>query len=690
MGKYFLVLLFFTTTVFSAGPEIEAVTSGSQILWQKGQAAPCSLKEGEEITIYGKGFGNGPDLDYSKVLFGKIRALERDLPMYEGKINYLDALFYEVNNQVDAWGKDIILWNDKQIILKVPSIAYEGPLKISVGKRRGVVASLVDPSKPFYAKDPLTERIEGFNHVYDVVSRLEESVESNEVPLRVENSTHEKMVKEGESIFWNYSFNIGIVHHFKGLDWDKIMSKRAKDPITKKFADPTLFGAIPMDVNEVSEIASSRYYFSSYPSQNPLKPLTPGAKQLEAGYSTPSGYIGYPYNDYKGLTGNKAKWIGMTCAACHSQRVTYEKEPGVRVSKVFPGLPNNKWNMKWTILGGGLKGIKGKEKINGVEVESDRSLILYSVPDGTGEHTAVRAAGEGSLYDNDFLFSPSAIPIITRHTPIRRALSRTEMIAGFEGSYLHSQEPDGAIGALNNNGIKAFTVFMDSLDRDEDTLKRIAVYRTLGKKGWLSLVDNATEGKIVKEGYEGYPELQKHLEVGKNLFTRDCRQCHYSNFGMNTDERMYGFDEVGTYFAPTLFQKQVQSVRTSIVRNLYFSEERGLLHDAHVKSVEDLLHPDRCKEGSALYNKYYTLHQGTFKIPKGNPAQERALRAMANFVDVSWDKANLYYDYQGMRKNFGVREFGAKAPVQIPAAPHPWCVQDASEVDDLTLYLMTL
>ncbi len=689
MKKSYLFFLLFCAAVFSASPDITAIMSGSQVLWQKGQFTPCSLVEGQEITILGSGFGSGVDVDYSKVLFGKIRALERDLPMYEGKIDYLNALFFELDNQVDSWKKDILSWNDNQITLRVPSIAYQGPLKISVANRTGSVASLVDPSKPFMARDPLTERIAGFNYVYGVVSRLGDFFESNEVPLTIENSRYEQMLKEGESIFWNYSFNIGIVHHIKGLDWSKIVTKKTIDPVTNKTADPeTLFGAIPLRAGEVPLVASTKVHFDSYPSQNPVKPIAPGVNELTSGYATPSPYVGYPYNDYKSISGHKAKWIGMTCASCHSQKVTYEAEPGVRISKVFPGLPNGKWSMRWSILG--MKGIKGKEKINGVDVETDRSLILYAVPNGTGEHTLVRPAGESSIYDNDFLFSPSAIPIITRHTPMRRALSRTEMIAGFEGSYLHAEEPDGAVGALNNNGIKAFTVYMDSLDKDDATLKRIAVYRTLGKKGLLSLVENASEGKIVKEGYSNYPALEKRLEAGKSIFNRDCRQCHTPNFGTHSDERMYGFDEVGTYFAPTLFQQQVQSVRTAIVRNLYFSEERGLLHDAHVKSVEDLIHPDRCIEGTALYNKYYTLNAQTFKIAKGNAAQERALRAIANFVDVEWDKANLYYDYQGMRKNFGVREFKTKSPVQIPVAPHPWCVKQVNEVEDLTLYLMTL
>ncbi|HWL89389.1 MAG TPA: hypothetical protein VNO21_26475 [Polyangiaceae bacterium] len=43
-----------------------------------------------------------------------------------------------------------------------------------------------------------------------------------------------------------------------------------------------------------------------------------------------------------------------------------------------------------------------------------------------------------------------------------------------------------------------------------------------------------------------------------------------------------------------------------------------------------------------------------------------------------------------MRQEYGRWELGAAMPIGMPAAPQPWCAGSASEVADLTLYLMSL
>ena len=231
----------------------------------------------------------------------------------------------------------------------------------------------------------------------------------------------------------------------------------------------------------------------------------------------------------------------------------------------------------------------------------------------------------------------SAIPIITRHTPVRRALSHSESVAGFEGSYVHAQEPDGAIGAMGSKALRQLTAYMTTLDSDDLLLERLAVYRQLKRTKALSDIDGISEGQFVQTGKDSFPKLLNRLERGRHVFTRDCQSCHQSNFGTNSDEDMFPFSEVGTFFSPSLFQRKHQSIRTALLRNLYWVEPSGLLHDGHVKSLEDLVSPDRCDEKTELYRKYYTLHAGGFRIPKGTPAQEAALRHQNYFVDVSWD-----------------------------------------------------
>jgi hypothetical protein len=132
------------------------------------------------------------------------------------------------------------------------------------------------------------------------------------------------------------------------------------------------------------------------------------------------------------------------------------------------------------------------------------------------------------------------------------------------------------------------------------------------------------------------------------------------------------------------------------------------------------VNPDRCREGSALYNRYYTLHAPTPNMPArgpdfppenrpgDNPRGDvfRVLRSDPNtatgrarnlfverhryFTTVPGDSASYYWDYQAMRREYGPTEIGSNQPIGMPAAPHPWCAQNQGEVDNLVLFLLTL
>lgn len=709
MVSFLFIFLFFSSRVYSETqwswqleaqrkqsaqmqsiPKIESVSVRNQIVWVEGQKTLPVLRIKDKVTLTGKGFGAGPDIDLSKVLVGNIRALERDLTFFEGKVDYLKQLFYETSRPVGSWNKDILSWSDTQIEFTIPEIAYEGPIQVSIQKRTGFLPNLDDVSLPFLLKDPITERIRGaYSHFYDSISTLSDPILSQAIPVKIENPEHDKLIALGEKIYWAYDFNVGASHHLKDMDWEKVLNGKAKDPITGVAVDPkAAFGALPLVKGEVPEIALGKTYFDSYPSQNPIKP--PAGFAHTSGYSTSTGYVGYvSVESTDPITRMKGSWIGFNCASCHSQRIEYENSPGHKTAKVFPGLPNPKWSMQWAPLGG-MKGLVEKKFEKDSWKSYDRSLVAYAVPAGSGEHTIVRKTGDGSEFANDDFFSPIAIPIITRHTPIRRALAHGELIAGFEGSYIHAQEADGGTGAMHPGALKAFTAYMSSLDADHETLKRLSVFRHLKEKNRLSLVSGASEGEIVSKGFEAYPQLAAKLKSGQDSFNQSCLKCHQANFGMNTDERMFPYSEVGTYFGIPLFSKKNQSFRTAMIRDLYWVKDRGLLHDGHIKSIEDLVDPDRCNPSTDLYKSYYTLNSGTFKIAKGNEAQERALRKFKNFVDVPWDKKNLYYDYQGMRKDFGPAELGLRNKISLPASPHPWCVKEPSEIEDLALFLMTL
>src|SRR5262249_44992147 len=134
---------------------------------------------------------------------------------------------------------------------------------------------------------------------------------------------------------------------------------------------------------------------------------------------------------------------------------------------------------------------------------------------------------------------------------------------------------------------------------------------------------------------------------------------------------------------------------------------------------------------SDLYKRFYTIRQGTdhtFRIPstgmqfelysrfgeesgvarqgpapkQGLPVTEQEARFLerhAYFTQL--DDGYYYWDYQKMRRQYGILEFrldpnnpqDAARIGGLPAAPHPWCLPAGSsqtDIDDLVIFLLTL
>jgi hypothetical protein len=228
-----------------------------------------------------------------------------------------------------------------------------------------------------------------------------------------------------------------------------------------------------------------------------------------------------------------------------------------------------------------------------------------------------------------------------------------------------------------------------------------------------------SEGQFVKSGWQSYAGVANVVNQGKLAYDRDCGSCHNDNVGANSNERMFRLDEVGRFFAPTIYQKDQQSIRVAYLRDMYWVQSRGLLSDGHVRNLEDLVSPDRCTEGSALYNQYYTLH-APVRPALGSPDQPAAwpdlnrkgdvFRVYRNteysatdpstqrnrfierhkyFTKVSWDNENYYWDFQKMRREYGPGELGTAAPIGLPATPHPWCAANNGDVAALVQYVLT-
>ena len=708
-----------------ADPTITALLLNGTRAWEAGDPGDGPvLRPGDVVTLEGRGFGSGADIDFAKIMIGNSRVLETDLRMFEQKLNIFTQTHHETATTHSTWDRDLLSWEDDRIEIRVPVHASGGPIRVQVQKRIGRNASLLRLGEPHEVVDAQTLRVEdeAFPHECDVVSELSLPVGSNAVPVRVDNPEFTALRDRGEEIFWSYDYNIGLSHDVRGLDWTAIFDGEAVDPVTGAPADPlALFGAYPTVRGEVPDVAIDEVHFAPYPQPNPIPGFLAIGRQKTEGNTWGTGYVGYRYAESNHPFKGGGAWIGFNCASCHGYRVEYERAPGETIARVMPGLPNPRWSMKWTLLGD-FEGVIGEEPgpaRDPAEVEIDKTALLYAMPAGAGEHNVVRMRGEGSHTDNDYQFSPIAIPNVTNYMPIRRSLSHTESYVGFEGSYIHSQEPDGALGSMRAESLQALTAYMTQLDRHDDDLRNVGLYRYLVHRGEAdSLLGDAGEGEVVQRGWRAFPELVSRVDAGAATFAEHCASCHGDTLGAHTNERMIRLDQVGHFFTPTIYQRHTQSVRATFLRNLYWVQHRGLLTDGHVRNLEDLVDPDRCVEGTALYDRYYTLHPpvdlppagpdfpetlpgewqrgDVFRVaraPEGDEEGARRNRFVERhdyFVTVPWDPEHYYWDYQRMRAEYGPEELGTAGPIGMPAAPHPWCAGDASEVENLVLYLLTL
>ncbi|OUS28879.1 hypothetical protein A9Q99_10905 [Gammaproteobacteria bacterium 45_16_T64] len=717
-----------TSASVFAQPVISQIDVNNSTVWQSGTPSSPTFTPGDIITLYGTGFGAGVDTDFSKIMIGTTRILETDLTMFEQSLDIQKQVNFETSEVRSEWPANVKHWEDTQIQFRVPDHASSGPLIVQVQKRTGFNDSLIRPGEPHNVIDAQTARITepDFEHRCDVVSTLSETKSTAPIEITVDNTDFDTLVAKGRAIFWAYDYNIGAAHNLRNLDWEKIFDYQAVDPVTGLLADPALlFGAVPAIEGQVPSEALDDIYFEPYPQKNPIPGFLTLTPQLTKGVTRNSGWAGYRYAESINPYAGKGEWIGFNCASCHGYQISYESAPGVQTTKVFPGLPNPTWSMKWALLDN-FDGIKTKELgpvwTDGANEDIDKTMLIYHMPQGTGEHNVVRAVGEGSETDNDYQFSPITIPSVTNYMAIRRSLSHTESYVGFEGSYIHSEEPDGAQGSMDKESLQALTAYMTTLDEDDDLLRNIGLYRWLGENALLSSQTETTpsEHEFISQGWEAFPGVVAAVNNGKATFDRDCSSCHQDGLSANTNEEMVRLDKVGRFFAPTIYQTQVQSIRATFLRDLYWTQHRGLLSDGHVSNLEDLVTPDRCSSGTDLYNDYYTLHPPTnpgkggaghpdpypahlqkgdvFRIPKSESSSDNDTGARQNrfierhkyFVEVPWDNEYYYWDYQRMRAEYGPGEMGTPTPIGMPDAPHPWCAESQGEVSDLVQYLLTL
>ncbi|MCC1496091.1 hypothetical protein [Alcanivorax sp. 1008] len=638
-------------------PIIDRIKVNGVEVWTPASATPPTLRPGDIVALKGSNFGNGVDVDFSKIMLGNTRILETDLRIFEQEMTLLDQVNYETDNQQDFWKKNVRYWDDNTIRFRVPDHASSGPLVVQVQKRIGANESLINPGEPHNVIDAQTSRIisDTFQHNCDVVSQLGDPVASAPIAIHVDNPGFGAMYAQGEKIFWSYDYNIGLNHNIRNLDWWSIFNYLAFDPITGKRADPRqLFGAYKTVRGQVPDVAIDDVYFEQYPQPTPVPGLFGIGSAKHKGNTRNSGWVGYRSAEGNSPYTGPGEFIGFNCASCHGYQITYQDTNLQQKTKVFGGLPNPEWSVKWAVLQTPFKtfdAIYDNEEGPSWDPGSAgvaKDMLLYHMPPGTGEHNMVRLNGEGSHVDNDYQFSPVAFPNVTNYMAIRRSLSHTESYVGFEGSYVHAEEPDGAVGSMRKAPLQALTAYMTKLDKDDPLLINIGMYRWLKQNGqllsqtgtgtktetytvmepqppkriWWGIYINQPdkevtytrqvpaleEGQFLARGWDSYPQLVASVNRGKQTFDRDCSSCHSDGLGSNTNEKMIRLDEVGRFFEPTIYHQETQAIRATFLRDMYWVQSRGLLSDGHVRNMEDLVSPARCDANSDLYKQYYTLH----------------------------------------------------------------------------------
>jgi hypothetical protein len=305
-------------------PMVEAVVDhdSGAVLWSSANpTAPAALKPGQEILLKGRNLGPGPitaarpglgppaggvppgdgtssvtsspteaaDRELSKVLFGNVRAFERNLSSYPARIDLQTgaaALFAKTQGRTldyfvekyqpvpDTWAGDIYAWGDTEIDLTVPITAYEGPIQVVRIPLTGSSVVDIGTGAPMRYRDPNTARVVDKDKYAFVdgwqIARTGESVlASNTIPVAIAQSgadrlqygaplvagTSEGDAREtrqalqsaatgqlrktrpttrsaadqyayGEKAYWAWDWNLALPHLLLGVDWDGIFGFR--------------------------------------------------------------------------------------------------------------------------------------------------------------------------------------------------------------------------------------------------------------------------------------------------------------------------------------------------------------------------------------------------------------------------------------------------------------------------------
>ena len=64
-------------------PVIDVITVNGEVAWTRIGNQAITLTPGDTVTLLGSGFGQGTEIDFSKIMLGNTRILETDLRMFD-------------------------------------------------------------------------------------------------------------------------------------------------------------------------------------------------------------------------------------------------------------------------------------------------------------------------------------------------------------------------------------------------------------------------------------------------------------------------------------------------------------------------------------------------------------------------------------------------------------------------------
>jgi hypothetical protein len=310
-------------------PLIDAIVDhdSGAVLWSTANpTTAATLKPGQEILLKGHNLGPGPitaarpglappaggmppgdgtssvaksppeaaGKELSKILFGNVRAFERNLSSYPARIDLQTGAafllsqiqgktlnyFVEPYQPVpDTWAGDIYAWSDTEIDLTVPATAYEGPIQVVRIPVTGNYVLDITIGAPLRYRDPNTTRVingkkAAFVDVWQIARTGELALASNTVPVTIAQSggerlqygapliagTPESEAKQtrqalasaaagrlrktiptmrsaadqyayGEKAYWAWDWNLALPHLLIGVDWDGIFGFRFDEKV---------------------------------------------------------------------------------------------------------------------------------------------------------------------------------------------------------------------------------------------------------------------------------------------------------------------------------------------------------------------------------------------------------------------------------------------------------------------------